>query len=64
MYDPPEEYHKWYYDNEVWEEVRFLGVVTNKSVSDMWNYQEILTELQAGCRLRSRREIWRRSAPS
>jgi cephalosporin hydroxylase len=47
-YDPREEYHKWYYDNEVWEDVRFLGVVTNKSVSDMWNYQEILTELQPG----------------
>ncbi|MFT4520616.1 MAG: cephalosporin hydroxylase [Halioglobus sp.] len=45
-YDPPEEYHKWYYDNEVWEETRFMGVVTNKSVSDMWNYQEILAELK------------------
>ena len=31
---------------EVWEGVRFLGVVTNKSVSDMWNYQEILAELK------------------
>lgn len=47
-YNPAEEYHKWYYDNEVWEDVRFLGVVTNKSVSDMWNYQEILAELQPG----------------
>jgi cephalosporin hydroxylase len=45
-YNPAEEYHKWYYENEVWEDVRFLGVVTNKSVSDMWNYQEILAELQ------------------
>ena len=44
-YDPGEEYHKWYYDNEVWEDTRFLGVITNKSVSDMWNYQEILVEL-------------------
>ena len=44
-YDPAEAYHKWYYDTEVWEEVRFLGVTTNKSVSDMWNYQEILSEL-------------------
>lgn len=44
-YDPAEEYHKWYYDNEIWEDVRFLGVVTNKSVSDMWNYQEILADL-------------------
>tara|TARA_R110000823_G_scaffold295738_5_gene415673 strand:+ start:58147 stop:58791 length:645 start_codon:yes stop_codon:yes gene_type:complete len=44
-FDPTEEYHKWYYDNEVWEDVRFLGVTTNKSVSDLWNYQEILTQL-------------------
>lgn len=44
--DPTEEYHKWYYDTEVWEDVRFMGVVTNKSVSDMWNYQEILFELK------------------
>ncbi len=46
VYDPAEEYHKWYYNNEVWEDVRFLGVVTNKSVSDMWNYQEVLAELK------------------
>lgn len=44
--DSVQEYHKWYYDNMVWERVRFLGVVTNKSVSDMWNYQEILFELK------------------
>lgn len=44
-YDPTEEYHKWYYDNEIWEDVRFMGVVANKSVSDMWNYQEIIAEL-------------------
>lgn len=46
VYDPTEEYHKWYYNNEIWEDVRFLGVITNKSVSDMWNYQEILAELR------------------
>lgn len=46
MLDPAEAYHRWYYDTEVWEEVRFLDVVTNKSVSDMWNYQEIITELK------------------
>jgi cephalosporin hydroxylase len=43
---PAQLYHQWYYDTEVWEGVRFLGVVTNKSVSDMWNYQEILSELK------------------
>ena len=44
--DPKVDYHKWYYESEVWEDVRFHGVVTNKSVSDMWNYQEILFELK------------------
>lgn len=46
MLEPTEAYHRWYYDTEVWEDVRFLNVVTNKSVSDMWNYQEILTQLK------------------
>lgn len=41
-----ESYHRWYYDNEVWERVEFLGVPCLKSVSDMWNYQEILTTLK------------------
>lgn len=39
-------YHKWYYDTEVWETVEFLGVPCLKSVSDMWNYQEILSSLK------------------
>jgi len=45
-FDPGVEYHKWYYDTLVWEDVRFLGVPCYKSVSDMWNYQEILSELR------------------
>ena len=45
-YDPRVEYHKWYYDTLVWEKVSFLGVPCYKSVSDMWNYQEILSELK------------------
>ena len=44
--DPRVEYHKWYYDSLVWEKVNFLGVPCYKSVSDMWNYQEILCELK------------------
>jgi len=44
--DPPTSYHHWYYDNRVWERTSWLGVRTLKSVSDMWNYQEILTELR------------------
>lgn len=39
-------YHEWYYDNKIWETTSFLGADCLKSVSDMWNYQEIL------CRLR------------
>lgn len=44
--DTLEAYHRWYYDNEVWETVEFLGVPCLKSVSDMWNYQEILASLK------------------
>lgn len=39
-------YHRWYYNTEVWEHVRYLGVTCNKSVADMWNYQEILSEFK------------------
>lgn len=41
-------YHRWYYDSKVWETVRFIGVPCLKSVSDMWNYQEIIAELHPG----------------
>lgn len=41
-------YHLWYYNHEKWAQTSFLGVPCLKSVSDMWNYQEILTELQVG----------------
>ncbi|MEI8345053.1 MAG: CmcI family methyltransferase [Candidatus Omnitrophota bacterium] len=41
-----DDYHGWYYNNSVWETTSFLGVPANKSVSDMWNYQEIISELQ------------------
>ena len=39
-------YHRWYYDRDVWVTTTWLGVPVQKSVSDMWNYQEILTELR------------------
>jgi cephalosporin hydroxylase len=39
-------YHLWYYNEEVWRTTTFLGVPCQKSVSDLWNYQEILTELR------------------
>lgn len=41
-----EDYHLWYYDTEVWKTTTWLGVRAHKSVSDMWNYQEILTEVR------------------
>jgi cephalosporin hydroxylase len=41
-----EDYHRWYYDTLVWTETTFMGVPCQKSVSDMWNYHEILFELK------------------
>ena len=42
----PEEYHKWYYNTFVWKKTTWMGIDCWKSVSDMWNYQEILFELK------------------
>lgn len=42
--DISEEYLKWYYDTEVWKTTSYLGIPILKSVSDMWNYQEIIFE--------------------
>ena len=39
-------YHEWYYNNKLWETTTFMGIHTLKSVSDMWNYQEIIFSLQ------------------
>jgi cephalosporin hydroxylase len=44
--DIAEEYHKWYYGTLTQLQTSWLGVTCWKSVSDMWNYQEILAELQ------------------
>jgi cephalosporin hydroxylase len=41
-----EEYHKWYYGSMVWDKTTWGGVKCYKSVSDMWNYQEILFDLK------------------
>jgi len=41
-----ENYHKWYYYNSIWQTTRFLGIKTMKSVSDMWNYQEVIFDLK------------------
>lgn len=39
-------YHEWYYNTEVWKTTTYMGIVCMKSVSDMWNYQEILCRLK------------------
>lgn len=41
-----EEYHKWYYGGLIWASTSWMGIPCQKSVSDMWNYQEILWELR------------------
>ena len=41
-----EEYHKWYYNTFVWKKTSWMGITCWKSVSDMWNYQEILCDLK------------------
>jgi cephalosporin hydroxylase len=46
--DIADEYHKWYYGTFTWTGTSWLGVPCLKSVSDMWNYQEILTGLKPG----------------
>jgi cephalosporin hydroxylase len=44
--DACEAYQSWYYDSLVWETTTWRGIPCLKSVSDMWNYQEILWELK------------------
>lgn len=39
-------YHLWYYNNLVWQTIRWGGVHTFKSPCDMWNYQEIIFDLK------------------
>jgi cephalosporin hydroxylase len=46
MASASEQYHSWYYDTAVWRKTTFLGVPCLKSVSDLWNYQEILAQIQ------------------
>jgi cephalosporin hydroxylase len=42
----PEEYSKWYFNNLVWQDTKWMGIETYKSPCDMWNYQEILVDLK------------------
>lgn len=41
-----EAYHAWYYDSLVWQRTTWCGVLVLKSVSDLWNYQEIIVALR------------------
>lgn len=42
----PEEYSKWYFNNLVWQDTTWMGIETYKSPCDMWNYQEILVDVE------------------
>lgn len=39
-------YHLWYFNTGVWTRTSWMGVDTQKSPMDMWNYQEILVSLR------------------
>lgn len=39
-------YHRWFYDNLLWKQRTWAGVPIYKSPLDLWNYQEILNEVQ------------------
>lgn len=41
------QYHLWYYNSEVWKETHFLGVPIQKSILDLWLYQEVIWRLNA-----------------
>jgi cephalosporin hydroxylase len=41
-----ENYHRWYYDSRVWEQITYRGVPILKWVGDLWNYQEIIYRLR------------------
>jgi cephalosporin hydroxylase len=41
-------FHKWYYEEEVWKKTSFLGVPCQKCIFDLWNYQEIILEYSIG----------------
>lgn len=41
-----DEYHHWFHDTNVWKGMHWRGVRTLKMPWDMWNYQEIISELK------------------
>lgn len=42
----PEAYHRWFYDNLLWKQRTWAGVPIYKSPLDLWNYQEILSDVR------------------
>lgn len=44
--ETPQGYHQWYFYSSVWMTTTWMGVDCWKSTADMWNYQEILTDLK------------------
>jgi cephalosporin hydroxylase len=42
----PELYHIWFYDTHTYEKVNFQGVTMYKSLTDLWNYQEIIFRMK------------------
>ncbi len=42
----PEAYHRWYYDNLIWRQRTWTEVAIHKSPLDLWNYQEIISQLR------------------
>lgn len=40
------QFHKLYYDSNVWGDTHWLGIQTLKCPMDMWSYQEILFDLR------------------
>ncbi len=38
-------YLRWFYDTGVWKDLHYRGARVLKSPSDLWNYQEIITDL-------------------
>lgn len=44
--DFKKEFLKSYFDSNVWFETKFAGIKCLKSVTDLWNYQEIICEIK------------------
>jgi len=40
------DYHRWYYDSQVWMSMTYRGVPIQKWLGDLWNYQEIICWLE------------------